>query len=210
VGGSSSRHSKAACLALALLVFSYCFFFMFVPVKVEASTYVNCLPYRLNGGVGNYGYNTRYFWIDSSASGYGALIQQAMDEWIYTTSYWGITTPISWRRTTVKSSSVMDIYANLDLGHSVIAATRHKIYARDVNPYLENWGWAQIFLNPSVFPKHTQFNQKGTVAHEMGHVFGLDETNSNQYSIMCQLASGRKVNRAQPPDLRTINLRYGR
>ncbi len=43
----------------------------------------------------------------------------------------------------------------------------------------------------------------------MGHVFGLDETNSDTTSVMCQLGAGRSVNRASASDLRTINSIYG-
>lgn len=50
--------------------------------------------------------------------------------------------------------------------------------------------------------------KKATAAHELGHVFGLAENNSNPYSIMCQNASGRKVSVPMYVDLIQVRNMY--
>ena len=65
----------------------------------------NTWGYTLNGGVGNYGYNTRHYWVDTSASSYSTMIGNAVSSWVHTTSRLGITTPISIASTSTKSSS---------------------------------------------------------------------------------------------------------
>lgn len=79
--------------------------FLFIGASVPVYAYNTFCGYTLNGGVGNYGYSTRNYWIDSSASGYTSLIDDAVSSWVHTTSRLGITTPISLSRTTTKSSS---------------------------------------------------------------------------------------------------------
>lgn len=66
----------------------------------------NAFGYTLNGGVGNYGYNTRNYWVDSSASNYTMMIDTAVSTWVHTTSRLGITTPISLAR---MSSGTLDV-----------------------------------------------------------------------------------------------------
>ena len=40
----------------------------------------------------------------------------------------------------------------------------------------------------------------GTIAHEIGHAFGLSHRITNKNSIMCQLWNGRKTNIVQATD----------
>ena len=61
-----------------------------------------------------------------------------------------------------------------------------------------------------IFAKSSFTNEQvqGTITHEMGHAFGLNENYSNQNSIMCQLGNGRKVQRVQVVDNNAINRKY--
>ena len=43
---------------------------------------------------------------------------------------------------------------------------------------------------------------------KIGHCFGLDENNSRNDVIMCQMGSGRSVNNPSIRDLRGINALY--
>ncbi len=165
--------------------------------------------YQLTGGVGDYGNYRRYYYVTSSASNYSTTISNAMSSWVNTSTTPGVTTSISWRETSTQSSSVMDIYYGSYYGSGIAAATTFWTYSTNINPTTSNWGWGKICLNGSTFANLTAFNRQGTTAHEMGHVFGLDETNSDTSSVMCQLGSGRTVNRASASDLRTINSIYG-
>jgi Matrixin len=163
----------------------------------------------LNGGVGNYGANPRYYYITSSASGHTTDITSAMSDWIYTTSRLGITTPIYWARTYTQSQSVMDIYHgeyyDPDLG--IVAMTEFILNNVACNPYVTNWNWGKIKLNTPLFDPLSDYNEKGTVAHEMGHLMGLGHTVMTD-QIMCTLGAGRTVNACQWNDLAGINYLY--
>lgn len=190
--------------------------------------------YTLNGGVGNYGYTNRYYWIDSTASGYSSLIQSAVNSWIYTSgapTY--ISTPISIPQTTTKSQSVFDVYFLPLTGEAayVYAATFMFVGNVDItnggNPPTSNWGWSKVMLNNNTtygFQTITARNnltkaqnQQGTIAHEFGHAMGLNhpiEVLPNGYTtyhperIMCQIGSGRTVYTPSVPDLNIINDLY--
>ena len=181
----------------------------------------NVFGYTLNGGVGNYGSSTRNYWIDSSASGYTTIIDNAVSTWVHTTSRLNITTPISLSRTTVKSSSYFDVYLEEMPGSSSTVAGTY-IYVKNVgciNPGLEapnqNYSWTEIILNSNSFPNlqvnnglTTAENQQGTVAHEFGHAMGLAHSNNNPDVIMCQLKYGRRVYMPMADDANGINSLY--
>lgn len=82
----------------------------------------------LNGGVGNYGYNDRYYWISSSFnSTYTKRIKNAVRDWVYTTDSVGVTTPISLVNTSTKSQSVFDVYPS-DLGNRILGLTQFYLH----------------------------------------------------------------------------------
>jgi len=165
----------------------------------------------INGGVGDYGYTNRYYFITSSAAGYASEIKSAMNDWIYTTQRLGITTPISYKQTTSQKSSVMDIYACYSSNYPYCNAnawTEFWRYQNGVSPFYQNWGWNKIYLNSYNMNNKTSILKKGVIAHEMGHCFGLNENNTNPFSIMCQSGYGRRVTAAQADDLYGINYLY--
>lgn len=195
---------------------------MFILIGANIPVYAyNTFGYTLNGGVGNYGYSTRNYWIDSSASGYTTLIDDAVSSWVHTTSRLGITTPISLSRTTTKSSSYFDVYLLAMPGSSNTVAGTY-FYVKNVgciNPNLEgpnqNWSWTEIHLNSNSFPTLSvsnsltgDQNRQGTIAHEFGHAMGLAHSNNNTSVIMCQLGSGRKVYLPMEDDANGINSIY--
>ena len=52
--------------------------------------------HTINGGVGNYGYTIRYYWIHNAfSSTYEAYIKKAVSQWVHTTDSLGVPTPIS-------------------------------------------------------------------------------------------------------------------
>lgn len=183
---------------------------MFLGATQVAFAYNTFGDHVLNGGVGNYGYSNRYYYVTTSASGYSSLIHKAMDSWIYTTERLSITTPISYVQTSTQSSSVMDIYAgnyySSDTG--IIAQTTFWVYSTQLDPYKSNWGWNKIQLNMPVMSTLDTYDQQGSIAHEMGHAFGLDHNNEDPTTIMCQLAYGRFVYMPTPDDLNGINHLY--
>ncbi|MFZ3102306.1 MAG: matrixin family metalloprotease [Desulfitobacteriaceae bacterium] len=176
------------------------------------STFPN--NYTLNGGVGNYGYNNRAYFVTSSASGYSTLIGDAISSWDYTTSRLGsnYTTPISIVRTYTQSESVFDLYQITFSGdYNTIAQTNLYLYSTLLTPNgqypSQNWGWSRIDFNSNVMPGLSQFNEQGTIAHELGHGMGLAHV-SNTVAIMCQLGYGRTVNLPMQDDCDGINFLY--
>ncbi len=199
------KKRMAIILLVVLLMFS---------VSLSANAAANKIGnYVLNGGVGSGGYYNREFYITSSASTYASTIQNSMDSWIYTTARLGVSTSISWTRTYAQSSSVMDIYYGQYFSSNIAAGTSFWLYQTSINPATQNWGWGKIQLNQSAtstggYNNLTPYNRQGTAAHEIGHVFGLDETNADTTSIMCQLGYGRTVNEPQTGDLIPIQEMY--
>lgn len=157
------------------------------------------LPYSLNGGVGNWGFSKRYYWIDSSASGISNTILAAYNSWIYTSNI--LETPISWRQTTTKASGTVEFYtySSIDGSNGYTSFWR---YSNAVSPRQENWGWCMIYYN-----NYYDAGQ-ATIAHEIGHTMGLDENNTNPDTVMCQAAYNRRVTTPQLGDLQGINAKY--
>lgn len=200
----------------------------YTPAKACSSYFdMNCL--ELNGGVGNYGYSNRYFYITSSASSYTSLIQSAVSSWVYTSQNPGVTTPISIVRTYTQSQSVFDVYyeSKYPSYEGILAGTFYYIYSTCLNPNAEwptsNWGWSTIILNSPNFGSigaqnglTANQNKQGTIAHEFGHAMGLAHPLSviggfvDYYPnrIMCQLANGRYVYTPSSGDCYVINHLY--
>ena len=158
------------CRALTLLIATAV---IVVLLAANASAYVTYNGHVLNGGVGDYGSNPRYYYITSSASSQSSEITSSMYDWIHTTARLGITTPIYWQRTYTQSASVMDIYyaAYYDQSQGISAFTEHILNNQVTNPWINNWNWGKIKLNSPSYDPLSDFNEKGTVAHEMGHLF---------------------------------------
>ena len=173
----------------------------------------------LIGGVGKQGKFTRGYWKDSTVSAYSTLITNAMYNWCNTEYRHPYVRTSIWFVPSVKSSSVMDIYAQQSPPYpNVLAETQHYKYAYNetrANPYNEDWVWCKIIIYRATFDNLStdgqgtgNFKREGTISHEMGHVFGLNENNSMPSSVMCQLSSGRTVNRPSADDCYGINYLY--
>ena len=176
----------------------------------NAFAYTTYSNHVLNGGVGNYGYTNRYYFITSSASTYSSLIDSAMYDWINTTSRIGITTPISFVKTSTQSSSIMDIYAGhyYPVEYQVAGDTLHFINSTLVDQWSTNWGFCKNRINSTYFDTISSFYKNHTVSHEMGHVMGLNENNANTSSVMCQGWASPTVYNAQADDANGINFLY--
>lgn len=154
-----------------------------------------------------------YYYVNSSAISYVTPIANAANNWVYTGYGWNNLYPNT--RTYTLSNSAIDIYgyskADGNNGYTsfwartnVTSGTAYK-----VDPDIENWLFNEIYLNDNYLSKgkDTTYIQ-GVVAHEMGHCFGLNENNTNQYSIMCQAARGRKVYKVQKVDQNSFNRKH--
>ena len=66
----------------------------------------------------------------------------------------------------------------------------------------------EVKLNSKYLSNQTDAYKQGVVAHEMGHCFGLNENNTNPYSIMCQAGHGRAVTTVQQVDQNAFNRKH--
>jgi len=163
-------------------------------------------------------YNKLYF-VDGSASAYVNLSINAMDSWVNSVARTGVNTRIYYNRTAVKADSLMDIYYNLNTppvnGVYEIAHTEFFVSSTLVYPWNQNWNWNRIILNTNsvAFSALSDYDKQGTLAHEMGHAFGLGHLTSAQLAlgkqvVMLQMLQGRTVNQPVADDLNGINYMY--
>jgi hypothetical protein len=168
----------------------------------------------MNYGVGQYGANNRYYWIDTNLpSTYTSPIQTSVSEWVYTSTNPGVTTSISISQTYNQASAYFEIIRDDTLGTNILGYTEFYLYNNivplDNNGALTgNYGWTQIHLNTNTLGNNTTQIQS-TTAHELGHGMGLSHQNCRAASIMCQTGHGRTATRADATDLATINHLYG-
>ncbi|MDQ0416617.1 hypothetical protein J2Z48_000784 [Croceifilum oryzae] len=186
---------------------------LFLAAPMTTQAYETWDKYHLEKGVGSYGKNKRYYFVHSSAKTYNSFIQGAWSDWINTTKRLGISTPISFRETTNRSNSVVDITTFSGKKADGYAVVQHYDFGDTgegpeyVDPWEENWDYAEIKINVPEYNKLSSYNKKGTIAHEIGHTMGLAHT-MTATSVMTQIGQGRKVDSAQVDDLAGINYLY--
>src|SRR5262252_3772227 len=160
----------AACLGAAIVLYA-----------TPAQAFVTYNDHLLIQGVGDYGHNNQYYYVDSSASVQRNTAIAAMNDWIYTTGRLGITTPISFLRTTYRPASVMDIFRVSYVSPTWWAHTTWNNGLGVQNPSEAHWLWGLIELSND-YPQCP--NQRGVIAHEMGHVMGLDHRLDDASTLM--------------------------
>lgn len=163
----------------------------------------------LEGGVGKYGYGTRYYWISSKFSGYlYNCAKDAMLDWSKNSKM------IDCKYASKKSESVLNMYCINDGEDSGINAyTIHKRGVLSfVNPDEKNWKYGQIYYNLDNGLSTSNLKDRKKIisvfAHEIGHCFGLNENNTNSKSIMCQAGYGRRVTSVQSCDFAGVHRLY--
>lgn len=183
--GEISMIKKVASVLLVVILLLTC--------SVSADAY-QLLGKELIGGVGNSGNNTRYYWLSNDAIAYTSTINAAMYAWNHTATTPGVTTKIWFQPVASKTYSVMDIYTSTDMngayGQTWFFGTNYDDTSK-VNPRNSNWRWCKISLYVNYFTSNNLTSSTGhtlqsTVAHEMGHVFGLDENNTMPNTVMAQ------------------------
>lgn len=120
-------------------------------------------------------------------------------------------TKINFMSSSYKPDSVSDFYQTNEPSTQANAYTMFYVgnSTTPIAPGNSNWDWCRIYVNNPYYDQLSSDELKqGVIGHEFGHVMGLDDNNSNQYSIMCQSSHGRKVTSPRLDDLQGINALY--
>lgn len=148
--------------------------------------------YRLNGGVGNYGYTNRAYYVSNPggvSQGYVGAFDTAMYKWVHDNG--GLTySPISYVKTSVQNDSVLDVYYDNFGNTGYYGVTIYMLYQTQLVPDgvapNQNWGWNKIKMNAYPYSGGAPFwvNVQGSVgehvaSHEIGHCFGLAHNNDS-------------------------------
>jgi predicted Zn-dependent protease len=147
-----------------------------------------------------------YYYLTSSVNSfYVTPIKNAAQNWYYP----GWTNKLSPNaRTYTQSSSAIDFHAyNSNDGNAGIT-TFWVGSGTQVNPNAQNWTWCKINLNSTYNSLRYPTEVQATIAHEMGHVFGLDEDYNNSYSIMYYAADLMNVTTVQKVDNDAFNYKH--
>jgi len=157
--------------------------------KVQNKIYAKAYnSYRLIGGVGDYGNNKRYYYIGNPDAYQRNQTVNAMTKWV--NSNGGLTyTPISFRETTNRPDSVIDImFSNLGstgwYGLTEWYRSGSSLTSSSGTP-LGNWSWANLSINDYYYSDMRNYdtNTERVVSHEIGHAFGLAH-NTDSTSVM--------------------------
>jgi hypothetical protein len=105
----------------------------------------------------------------------------------------------------------MDFYNNGIVGDPDCAYTEKYVNTTQVNPNNSDWWWARVYATPTLKNSAICGNtahRQGIIAHEQGHVMGLDHLPSGSARLMYTYIAGTNVNAPQPDEVVGINFLY--
>lgn len=150
-----------------------------------------------------YGVTGQKYWVAASAGTYSGEIDQGVALWNATP------TPASYARTTTKSVSRMDFYGDTNPNANYCGYTWWYVNTSRINPELQNWWWARVYLSRQLLTLRCGMasHEKAIVAHEQGHVMGLDHTSLSNQLMYSDIAI-TNINQPQADDIAGINYLY--
>lgn len=137
------------------------------------------------------------YYVDESADDYVSLINTGIKRW--TQSGYTPTGAITMIPVSSTSATDVDIYVEPEhyfssstlLGKTYYY-TQSGVQFPEYAPYpASSYYYTEVYLNEDALERSGNNEWIGTMAHEMGHVFGLADNNSEVDHIMCQTGYGR-------------------
>lgn len=185
-------------IAIMLFVILFCILFS---TKVSAYSLFGA---RFTRGVGN----TCYY-VDSSASAYTSRINAAANNWVHTGYGYN---PIYMTAVSSSHGTHIDLYGNTTSywgdpnirGETIMFNSAAQDMTNQIST--TNWVYAEIHLNTSVIATNT-IETQGTIAHEMGHCFGLAHVNDPN-CLMYRYSNGRNTHVVTADENNGINALY--
>lgn len=201
------KHIRIKKITAILVVLTLCASLCF---SVSAAETSGTIPPLLEGNL-IWNIESIYYYVDSSANNYLTPIADAAYNWVYTGYGWNNLYPNT--RTTNIENSAIDIYAygryDGNNGYTTFWARTNGTSGDAYSvSWEDDWLFNEVYLNNYYLSYEEDDYIQGVVAHEMGHCFGLDDNNTNQYSIMCQAGSGRLVTTVQEVDHMAFNMKH--
>ncbi len=151
-----------------------------------------------------------YMSYEDNGGWYENLIIKALNNWMQPGWY----NPIVFVAASSNAGTMMDIYSKPSTfwrSYVPSAETRHydgsdnQLKPNTSGKLSQDYVFTRVFLNDDQLHNLPADLLQGVIAHEVGHTLGLDENNTNRYSIMCQYLNGtRLVNTVQKIDNDTV------
>lgn len=172
---------------------------------------------KLVSGVGNYGANSRYYWVDTNFhTNMKNRISYAVDFWVNTSSNPGVTTPISIVKTTDRTAATFEIRRKSLCGGTTGLTEFYSYSTKVADPSAKNQTWNICYIDGVKVTDldYSNAQKTGLVAHELGHAMGLSHQPTRKsdsimynYDSRC-FADGSARNRPAKRDCNNINHIY--
>lgn len=187
---------------------SACILSLNLSVQTVAADYV---PYTLLGGHLNNNSENMTIHVPTSAlwSTWGTHV-------LHATTRWGSTNNVSigWNSTptyafNIPKSVMVSAYSAANGANAHTTFYTFTNYQNIQVPYTQKWDYGHVQMNNYYLSNESTTKKNTVMLHEFGHVLGLGENNTNQDSIMCQEAYGRRVTYLTTGDYQGVRVIYG-
>lgn len=203
---------KTKTILAILLVSTLMFSFGTTSVSAADNVTGRMGPYQLSNGIGSVKYYiTNSILNNSMGSTLVTLINNAANSWVNTGYGYN---PLYMNRTYDLYSSNLDIYGSTQIIESfnrvdVSYWRGTSASSTRVTPLDSNWTYCEMILYVSMHDPNNYNKLQRSIAHGMGHTFGLDDNYNNSNSVMCDFYHECYVYKPGIMDHNGLNTIYG-
>ena len=162
------------------------------------------------GGRLSRGVSDMCYYVDSTASSYTSYINTGIKRW--TNSGYSPSNFIKMTAVSSNWATDVDYYAKNGKDMLIWSSLAETIFFTSSGSACGSavqYYYAEITINKDNIGSTTSYERIGTMAHELGHAFGLNENNGDASKIMCQLDAGRTVNTVSAAEYAQVVSIYG-